>query len=235
MQAKDYVAGSVKALKSALQLESAPRRIEGFDISNIQGTDPVASMVCFINGRSAKGEYRRFKIRIKETPDDFAMMAEVVNRYFTRLTEDKQEYPDLVLVDGGKGQLSSVVQTLNNRGIKNQRVVALAKRLDEVFLPEKPNPLMIPKGSASLKLLQRIRDEAHRFAVEYHRKLRKKRTIKSELDQIPGVGPKRRKFLLRHFGSVEKIKGTSLEELLQIKGLNKRVAENIYKHFHSQR
>ena len=121
---------------------------------------------------------------------------------------------------------------MNSLGIKNQSMVALAKRLDEVFLPQRPDPLMIPKGSASLKLLQRIRDEAHRFAVEYHRKLRKKRTIKSELDQIQGVGPARRKKLLKHFRSVEKIKEASLGELLKLEGINKRVAESIYKRFH---
>jgi excinuclease ABC subunit C len=164
--------------------------------------------------------------------DDFAMMGEVVKRYFSRLSEEKKEFPDLVLVDGGKGQLSTTVETLNTLDIKNQNVIALAKRLDEVFLPERSDSLMIPKGSASLKLLQRIRNEAHRFAIEYHRKLRKKRIIRSELDQIPGIGPARRKTLLTHFGSVERIKQASLEELSQIEGISQKVAENIFHYFH---
>ncbi len=160
------------------------------------------------------------------------MMGEVVRRYFTRLNQEKKEFPDLVLVDGGKGQLSTTIQTLKKLSIKNQNVMALAKRLDEVFVPGKSDSLMIPKSSASLKLLQRIRNEAHRFAVEYHRKLRKKRTIRSELDEIPGIGPARRKILLKHFGSVEKIKQASLHELLQAEGISKKTAENIYNYFH---
>jgi len=231
-EAKKKVPLAIRSLGKDLYLSLPPRKITAFDISNLGPKDAVGSLVFFQDGRPKKSQYRRFRIKTVEGQDDFAMMAEVVRRYFTRLTEDKQEYPDLVLIDGGKGQLSASVQTLNSLGIKNQSVVALAKRLDEVFLPQRTDPLMIPKGSASLKLLQRIRDEAHRFAVEYHRKLRKKRTIKSELDQIPGVGPARRKVLLKHFRSVEKIKGADLEELLKLEGINKRVAEKIYKHFH---
>lgn len=233
-EAKKRVPPAIRALEKDLYLSSPPRRITAFDISNLGPQDAVGSLVFFRNGRPQKNQYRRFKVKTVEGQDDFAMMAEVVSRYFTRLTEDKKEYPDLVLIDGGKGQLSAAVHILNSLGIKNQSVVALAKRLDEVFLPHRSGPLMIPKGSASLKLLQRIRDEAHRFAVEYHRKLRRKRTIKSELDQIPGVGPARRKALLRRFGSVEKIKKAGLEELFQLEDINKRVAENIYRHFHPQ-
>lgn len=231
-EAKKKVPPAINALKKDLYLSVPPRKIAAFDISNLGPQDAVGSLVFFQNGRPKKSQYRRFKIKTVEGQDDFAMMAEVVRRYFTRLTEDKQEYPDLVLIDGGKGQLSTAVQTLNSLGVKNQSVVALAKRLDEVFLPQRSDPLMIPKGSASLKLLQRIRNEAHRFAVEYHRKLRKKRTIKSEVDRIPGIGPKRRKVLLKHFGSVEKIKQAGLEELLKLEGINKGVAKSIYKHFH---
>jgi len=231
-EAKKRVPAAIRALEKDLYLSIPPRKIAAFDISNLGPQDAVGSLVFFQDGHPQKSRYRRFKIKTVEGQDDFAMMAEVVHRYFTRLTERKQGYPDLVLIDGGKGQLSAAVQTLNSQGINNQSVVALAKRLDEVFLPEKSDPLMIPKGSASLKLLQRIRDEAHRFAVEYHRKLRKKRTIQSELDQIPGVGPTRRKELLKHFRSIEKIKEADLEELLKLEGINKKVAENIYRHFH---
>lgn len=140
----------------------------------------------------------------------------------------------MLLVDGGKGQLSSVVKTLKSLGMEELYVIALAKRLDEVFLPNKPDPLMIPKGSVSLKLLQRIRDEAHRFAVQYHRKLSKTSTIKSELDQISGIGPKRREVLLKYFGSVEQIRHSSLKELMRAEGVDKKTADRIYRHFHAE-
>ncbi len=231
-EAKRKIPQVIKSLEKDLYLSLPPRKIAAFDISNLGSSDAVGSLVFFEDGRPRKSQYRRFKIKTVEGQDDFAMMGEVVKRYFTRLTEEKKEFPDLVLVDGGKGQLSTTLETLTTLGIKNQNVIALAKRLDEVFLPGKSDSLMIPKGSASLKLLQRIRNEAHRFAVEYHRKLRKKRTIRSELDRIPGIGPARRKILLKHFGSVERIKQVSLEELLEIEGISKKVAENIYNYFH---
>ncbi|MCK4385443.1 MAG: excinuclease ABC subunit UvrC [candidate division Zixibacteria bacterium] len=231
-EAKRKIPQVIKSLEKDLYLSVPPRRIAAFDISNLGSSDAVGSLVFFEGGRPRKSQYRRFKIKTVQGQDDFAMMGEVVKRYFTRAREEKKEYPDLVLVDGGKGQLSTTLETLNTLGIKNQNVIALAKRLDEVFLPGKKESLMIPKGSASLKLLQRIRNEAHRFAIEYHRKLRKKRTIRSELDRIPGIGPARRKILLRHFGSVEKIKQTSLEVLLKTDEINKKVAENVYKYFH---
>lgn len=231
-EARKKIPQVIKSLEKDLYLSVPPRKIAAFDISNLGPSDAVGSLVFFEDGRPKKSLYRRFKIKTVEGQDDFAMMGEVVKRYFTRLTEEKKEFPDLVLVDGGKGQLSTTLETLRRLGIKNQNVMALAKRLDEVFLPGKSDSLMIPKDSASLKLLQRIRNEAHRFAIDYHRKLRKKRTIKSELDQIPGIGPARRKILLKHFGSVEKIRQASLEVLLQTEGINKKVAENIYKYFH---
>jgi excinuclease ABC subunit C len=231
-EAKKKVPQAIKSLEKDLYLSIPPRKIAAFDISNLGASDAVGSLVFFDDGQPRKSQYRRFRIRTVEGQDDFAMMGEVVRRYFTRLTEEKKEFPDLVLVDGGKGQLSTTLETLKTLGIKNQNMIALAKRLDEVFLPGKSDSLMIPKSSASLKLLQRIRNEAHRFAVEYHRKLRKKRTIRSELDGIPGIGPTRRKILLKQFGSVERIKDASSEELLQIEGISKRVAENIHKYFH---
>jgi len=231
-EAKKKVPPVIKSLEKDLYLSVPPRKIAAFDISNFGSSDAVGSLVFFEDGRPKKSQYRRFRIKTVEGQDDFAMMGEVVKRYFTRLSEEKKEFPDLVLVDGGKGQLSTTVETLNTLGIKNQNAIALAKRLDEVFLPGKSDSLMIPKSSASLKLLQRIRNEAHRFAIDYHRKLRKKRIIKSELDEIPGIGPARRKILLSHFGSVERIKQTRLEELLRIEGISKKVAENIYTYFH---
>ncbi len=231
-EAKKKVPEVILSLEKDLYLSVPPRKIAAFDVSNLGPSDAVGSLVFFEDGRAKKSQYRRFKIKTVEGQDDFAMMGEVVKRYFARLTEEKKEFPDLVLVDGGKGQLSTTLETLTTLGIKNQNVIALAKRLDEVFLPGKSDSLMIPKSSATLKLLQRIRNEAHRFAIEYHRKLRKKRTIRSELDRIPGIGPTRRKILLSHFGSVEKIKQANVRELLQIEGISKRVAENIYNYFH---
>ncbi|MGB2770511.1 MAG: excinuclease ABC subunit UvrC [Candidatus Zixiibacteriota bacterium] len=229
---KKKVPPAVEALKKDLYLSGPPRKIAAFDISNLGPADAVGSLVFFEDGRPKKGRYRRFKIRSVEGQDDFAMMAEVVCRYFAGLAQEKKGFPDLVLIDGGKGQLSAALYALSGLGMEKQDVVALAKRLDEVFLPQRSDPLMIPKGSASLKLLKKIRDEAHRFAVEYHRKLRKKRIIRSELDQIPGVGPARRASLLKHFGSVAKIREANSEELVSLQGINKRVAENIYNHFH---
>jgi excinuclease ABC subunit C len=231
-EAKRKIPQVIKSLEKDLYLSVPPRKMAAFDISNLGASDAVGSLVFFEDGRAKKSQYRRFKIKTVQGQDDFAMMGEVVRRYFTRLTEEKKEFPDLVLVDGGKGQLSTTLETLNTLGIKNQNVIALAKRLDEVFLPDKSGSLMIPKGSASLKLLQRIRNEAHRFAIDYHRKLRKKGTIKSELDQISGVGPFRRKILLKQFGSVKRIKDARLEELLQIEGISKKVAGNIFHYFH---
>ena len=231
-EATSKVPPAVEALKKDLYLSVPPRKIAAFDISNL-GTCGCSRIPGVLRRcRPKKSQYRRFKIRSVQGQDDFAMMAEVVRRHFVPLTQEKEEFPDLVLIDGGKGQLSAALQTLSSLGAEKQNVVALAKRLDEVFLPQRSSPLMIKKGSASLTLLQRIRNEAHRFAIQYHRKLRKKRTIGSELDRIPGVGPARRKSLLKHFRSVAKIKEAGLEELSELQGINKRVAENIYDHFH---
>jgi excinuclease ABC subunit C len=231
--AKKRVPPAVESLQKDLYLPLPPRRIVAFDISNLGSQDAVGSLVFFRDGRPLKSRYRRFRIKAVAGQDDFAMMAEVVRRYFSRLTEEKKDYPDLVLIDGGKGQLSSAVNILHELGINKQSVAALAKRLDEVFLPHRSEPLMIPKGSVSLKLLQRIRDEAHRFAVEYHRKRRKRRTVRSELDEITGVGPSRRKILLKRFGSVEEIKRADLDDLMEAEGINRKVAKKIYAHFHT--
>ncbi len=222
----------VKSLEKDLYLSTPPRSVVAFDISNLGPSNAVGSLVFFQDGRSRKSNYRRFKIRGIEGQDDFAMMRQVVSRHFRRLTQEKRPYPDLVLIDGGKGQLQAALEALKELGIRDQNVVALAKRLDEVFLPATPNSLMIPKGSASLRLLQRIRDEAHRFAVSYHRQLRKKGVTRSELDRIPGIGPVRREVLLRHFRSVEQIKRADLQDLIATRGLGKKAAERVYKHFH---
>lgn len=232
LKAKDYVPHSVQALQRDLKLFKEPRRMECFDISNIQGTDPVASMVAFIDGRPKKSEYRKYKIKIKETPDDFAMMREVIQRRYSRLLREKKKMPDLIVVDGGKGQLSSAKQILDNLGLTQQPIIGLAKRMEEVFLPGFSDAQMIPKTSSSLKLLQQIRNEAHRFAITFHRERRKKRTLTSELDKIPGVGPKRRAQLLKIFGSVQKIKNCTAEELQKKGKLPQNIAKNLFSYFH---
>jgi excinuclease ABC subunit C len=233
-EAKKRVPAAIEALRKDLYLSLPPRKIAALDISNLGPSNAVGSLVFFEDGRPRKSRYRKFKIKTVKGQDDFAMLAEVTRRYFKYLTGKEKGFPDLLLVDGGKGQLSSVVLTLNNLGTEKPNVIALAKRLDEVFLPNKPDPLMIPKSSVSLRLLQRIRDEAHRFAVQYHRQLSKTSTIKSELDFISGIGPKKREILLKHFGSVEQIRHSSLKELLQTEGVDKRTANNVYRYFHAE-
>ncbi len=233
LKSKDYVNHNVKALQRDLHLKKSPKRIECFDISNIQGTNPVASMVTFVNGGPKKSDYRKFKIVSKETPDDFAMMAEAVRRRYSGSLSKKMDHPDLILIDGGKGQLSTVVQVLTELGLQQQPVAALAKRLDEVFLPGASEAQNIPRTSSGLKLLQQIRDEAHRFAVTFHRSLRKKRTLQSEVDVISGVGPAKRAALIKYFGSVEGIREAAVDEIQIVDGLNSELAERIWQHFHA--
>ncbi|MCK4417114.1 MAG: excinuclease ABC subunit C, partial [Candidatus Latescibacteria bacterium] len=218
---------SVAALQKDLKLSVPPRRIEAIDISNIGGTDAVGSLVYFQDGRPKKSEYRRFKIKTVKGQDDFAMVKEVVQRRFRGLKEQSQPLPDLLVVDGGKGQLSSAVAALGELEISDQPVIGLAKKLEEVFLPGLPDPQNIPKTSASLKLLQAVRDEAHRFAVSYHRKLRGKKISRSVLDQIPGVGPTRKAALVKKFGSVKQIAQASVEQIAQVRGISLRSAQII--------
>ncbi|MGM0470933.1 MAG: excinuclease ABC subunit UvrC [Bacillota bacterium] len=221
---------AVKELADYLELRELPIRIEGFDISNLQGSDPVASLVVFENGQAKKEDYRRFKIKNSEGPDDFAMMQEVVERRYSRLLREDRELPDLILVDGGKGQLSSALATLEQLGITDQQIIGLAKKKEEVFVPHSQEPIILPRNSEALYLLQRIRDEAHRFAVNYHRKLRSRRVTHSMLDDISGVGEKRRQRLLEYFGSLDKIRKASLDELSAVKGISTRIATAIQKH-----
>lgn len=232
MKDKDYVAHSVKALQRDLRLNKPPMRIEAFDISNIQGTDATASLVTFINGQPHKNDYRRFKIRSKATPDDFAMMAEAIERRYTRQIREKQALPDLIMVDGGKGQLSAAKASLAKLQLDDQPIIALAKRLDEVFVPGVSEAQNIPKTSSGLRLLQKIRDEAHRFAIDYHRKLRGTRAVSSELDHISGIGEQRKKQLIRHFGTIKNLRAASLEEIKQVKGITENVAKKIWRYFH---
>ncbi len=220
-------------LAKVLKLPAAPYRIECFDISNIQGTNSVASMVVFEGGKPKKSEYRKFKIKIDGTPNDFAMMKEVLLRRFQRSintnisTQDQWPLPDLLVIDGGKGQLGVAVEALEKYDLR-MPVIGLAKREEEIFLPHTSDPILLPKSDYALQLLQRLRDEAHRFAITFHKKLRSKQAYKSFLDTVPGIGPKKKKLLIQKFGSVEKIKQASLEELTPVVG--QKVAENIEKH-----
>ncbi len=232
MKARNFIPHVINSLQRDLRLSKPPRRIECFDISNIQGSDPVASMVCFIDGRPKKSEYRKFAIKSKSTPDDFAMIREVIHRRYSRLIKEKKTFPDLIVIDGGKGQLSSAWSVLDALNISDQPIIGLAKRLEEIFFPGISDAQMLPRTSSSLKLLQQIRDEAHRFAITFHRQKRKKRTIRSDLDQISGIGPKRRNDLLKKFGSLKKIKELEIEELKQKGDLPEIIAINIYNYFH---
>ncbi|HQJ46016.1 MAG TPA: excinuclease ABC subunit UvrC [Ignavibacteriaceae bacterium] len=215
------VSYSVSALQRDLRLKTLPRKIECFDISNLQGTDSVASMVVFEDGKPKKSQYRKFIIKTVAGPDDFSSMREVIERRYSRLLEENQPLPDLIMVDGGKGQLSSAVEVMDNLGFKDYNIIGLAKRLEEVFLPGKSDPELIPKTSSGLKLLQQIRDEAHRFAITFHRERRSKRIIKTELTDIKGIGTETAKLLLEKFGSLDGIRNSSIEELENTVGKKK--------------
>jgi excinuclease ABC subunit C len=209
----------LRGLQDLLQLEVEPRRIECFDISNIQGSDVVASMVVFEDGLSKKSDYRKFRIKgLGGDPDDFASMREVVGRRYRRLLEEGRELPDLVLIDGGKGQLSAATEALAELGLGDQPVASLAKREELIFVPGHDEPVALPRSSPILQFVQRIRDEAHRFAIGFHRQTRAKRTLTSELDEIPGIGPVKRRKLLSRFGSLRGVRGASIEELTSAVG-----------------
>jgi excinuclease ABC subunit C len=217
-------------LHKALCLPGVPSVIEAFDISNISGTDSTGSLVVFVNGEPEKKSYRRFKIKNVEGADDFAMMGEVVGRVYARRKEEGKKMPDLVLIDGGKGQLGAALAAISELGL-NINTAALAKEFEHIFLPDREAPVILPKDSPALKLLQRIRDEAHRFAVGYHRKLREKRVTESELDCIAGIGEKKKRALLRYFGSMEKLRKAGLEEIAKAPGVRRKDAEEVWRHF----
>ena len=224
----------LRALRDLLDLELEPRRIECFDISNIQGSDIVASMVCFEDARPKKSDYRKFRIKsVVGAPDDFASMREVVGRRYKRLLEEGKELPELVLIDGGKGQLGSAIAALDELGLGDQPVASLAKREELIFVRGKDEPIALPRDSPVLQLVQRVRDEAHRFAVGFHRQARKARTLRSELDDIRGIGPTKRRLLLSRFGSLRGVRGASEAELQSAVG--KRAAARIRAHFEGRR
>jgi excinuclease ABC subunit C len=231
LKQKDFIPAAVNSLQRDLRMKKSPRKIECFDISHFQGTETVASMVVFEDGKPKKSEYRKFKIRsvVPSEVNDFASIKEVIFRRYKRVQEENLEMPDLIMVDGGKGQLSSAMESLKDLGLENHPVISLAKRLEEVFVPYETEPVNIPKTSSALRLLQQIRDEAHRFAITFHRSLRDKRTLQTELDLIEGIGKKRAKELLEAFGSVQGVKFATIEQLTEVIG--EKVAQKILEYF----
>jgi excinuclease ABC subunit C len=257
-------------LTAALSLPRPPERIECYDMSNIQGTSAVGSMVVFVNGRPEPREYRRFRIRSGETPDDFRMMAEVLRRRFSRAArlraetgalslaavgadevpegiddasdeeqdgsgrrrgqQDTWALPDLVIVDGGKGQLSAALGVMTELGLTDVPLAGLAKRFEELYVPGRGAPIVLARKTQGLYLVQRIRDEAHRFAITYHRTVRGKRALASVFDDIPGIGPARKKALLKRFGSVRRIREASLDEVAATPGVGRVAAERLKQH-----
>ena len=220
-------------MKSDLRLAELPTHIECFDNSNIQGTNPVAACVVFKNGKPSKKDYRHFNIKTVEGPDDFASMTEVVYRRYKRLLEEKQDLPQLIVIDGGKGQLSAALKSLDELNLRGKiAIVGIAKRLEELFYPNDPIPLYLDKKSETLKIIQQLRNEAHRFGVEHHRNRRSKSALHSELESIPGIGEKTRVQLLKAFKSAQRVSFAKLDELEQIVGVSK--AQKIYKFYHKE-
>ena len=219
----------VQALQEALNLSVPPIKVEGFDISHIQGKFTVASMVFFENGRPKKSEYRRYKIKSVDRSDDYASMKEVVYRRYKRLLDENKMLPDLILIDGGKGQLNVAKKILDELDLHNMPIIGLAKRLEEVFIPGYSKAQNIPKASPAVILLRKIRDEAHRFAITYHRNKRDKDITKSILDITPGIGEKRKNILLKEFGSVKNLKKHSTKEISEKTGVSEKIVKRIFR------
>jgi excinuclease ABC subunit C len=226
-----------REIEEALDLDSAPRRIECFDISNLQGSDIVASMVVWEDGRMKKSDYRKFIIRsVSGLPDDFASMREVITRRYKRVQEERGKMPDLILIDGGLGQLHAAQTALDALNIVDQELASIAKREEIIYVAgREDDPVVLDRRSPVLKIIQQIRDESHRFAITFHRERRGKRHLASELSDIPGVGPRTLQKLLSHFGSLAKIRAASLEELVASKMVHRRQAEAVLKHFQESR
>ena len=232
---------AVAELQQVLGLSNPPLRMECYDISNIQGTNSVGAMVVFERGAAKKSDYRKFKIKTVEGADDYASLQEVLRRRFKHLIEPSEQpaavgsrkeeswrqMPDLVIIDGGKGQLNAALKVMQELGIEGVSVIGLAKQEEEIFLPQQSASLRLPKTSEALKLLQRIRDEAHRFGITYHRTLRVKKGLASQLDSIQGIGPRRRRALLARFGSLDKIREASVEELMTVAGMTRAAAQRL--------
>ena len=222
---------ALRELQEALGLEGPPKRIECYDVSHVQGTSVVSSMVVFEDGRPAKSQYRRFRARISDRNDDFTNMRDTLKRRFARSASPEAQsswpLPDLVILDGGKGQLSAGLSALADAGRLQIPIAALAKEREELFVPNRPDPIVLPRNAQGLYLVQRIRDEAHRFAVTYHQKVRARRAIRSILDDVAGVGPARKRALLRKFGSVRAMQEAPVEELAAVGGVGPALAERI--------
>ena len=217
-----HVKRIMKQMQKDLRLSEEPRHIECFDNSNIQGTHPVAACVVFRNGKPSKKEYRNFNIKTVDGPDDFASMEEVVFRRYKRLQDEGQELPQLIVIDGGKGQLSSSVKSLDVLGLRNKiAIIGIAKRLEEIYYPNDPVPLYLDKKSESLKIIQQLRNEAHRFGITHHRNKRSKSALTNELEQISGIGKQTVVSLLRHFKSVKRVSLANKEELSKVIGENR--------------
>ena len=235
--AQKNVNSALSEIQESLHLPNIPKRIECYDISNISGTNPVGSMVVFENGSPAPNKYRRFKIKNIPGIDDYSMMQEMLERRFKRLNESTSDnissdqnwktMPDLIVIDGGKGHLTSALEVLLHSGLNELSITSLAKENEELFVPESPEPIILPRDSQGLFLLQRLRDEAHRFAITFHRQLRSKKSLKSKIDDVPGIGPKKRKLLINHFGSMKNIQKSSIEEISSLPGINKSLAKTL--------
>ena len=234
----DMTTAACLKMKKLLSLKNVPKRIECYDISHISGVDKVGSMVVFTDGEADKTEYRRFRIKTVEGSDDFACLKEVLSRRISKLgTEEEEKFkkPDLIVIDGGKGQLSSVEEVFLEKGINDIDLISLAKKEEEIFTLSSPEPIVLPRRDYCLRLLQRLRDEAHRFAITYHRHTHEKTNLQSELIKIEGIGEKKRKALIEKFGSLENIKRASKEELKEIEGMGDKQAEAVIAYFHEQK
>lgn len=226
---KKAMENSLIELKKYLKLDKLPRIIEGYDISNISGKFAVGSKVSFKDAKPNKKKYKLFKIETPG-PNDFAMMKELLTRRLKMI--DTDEEPDLIVIDGGKGQLGMACEVLDELNLAHIPIIGLAKEFEEIYIPNSKRPIIIPKNNKALHLLQQVRDESHRFAITYHRKLRSDNISESSLDDIPGIGKKRKINILKEFGTMDKVKNASVEELAKIKGMNEKVATNVYEYYH---
>jgi len=228
---QDRLQIAAQKLVQVLGYEREINRIESFDISNIQGSDSVAGMVVLDRGKFDKNQYRVFNIRSVVGADDFRSMAEAVDRRYRRLLEEGKALPDMILIDGGRGQLNAALAALKKLGIEEMPIAGLAKREEEIYVPEREAPIRLERRDPALQLLQMVRDETHRFAVSSHRRRRSKRILHSELDDLPGIGEKRRRLLIERFGSVSGVKQASMQDLMNVLGRN--VGQRLYDELHA--